>query len=164
MKLASLLSTLLFASVCCGFAQSDVEREFKQLEAQREKDVAAALEPINRRYATALQQLLQRATQAKDLSATTKITNALQALNSAPVEILGKWNFVREGYPPKERELKEDGTVLRPDGPPGKWTIEGSTLRIEYPGGRSSTFQLPPRNRKLTGKGEDGDKVTAEKK
>ncbi len=58
-------------------AESAFERDLKQLTEQREKALAAAVDPINRRYQTSLEQLLQRATQAKDLDAAVKIRETL---------------------------------------------------------------------------------------
>ena len=54
-------------------AETPSEREFKQLRDQRDKAVATAIEPINRRYQSSLDQLLRRATQANDLESALKI-------------------------------------------------------------------------------------------
>src|SRR4051812_3131455 len=52
---------------------SDIGRELNQIEDQHTKAVAAALEPITRRYQVALEQLLKRATQTNDLDTALKI-------------------------------------------------------------------------------------------
>lgn len=63
------------------------ERELAQLRTQRDQAAAAALEPINRRYQTALEQALHRAMQANDLEAAVKIKAALTELGvTVPVE------------------------------------------------------------------------------
>ena len=61
-------------------AESICERELAQLKDQHEKAVAVAIEPLKRRYQTSLEQLLQRATLAKDLDAAIKIRDQLRAL------------------------------------------------------------------------------------
>jgi len=63
-------------------AQSSYEREFQQLTEQRDKAVAAAITPIDRRYHDLLEQLLKRATQANDLAAAMKIQAKLNEANS----------------------------------------------------------------------------------
>lgn len=54
-------------------AESPYDREFTQLRDQRARAVAAAVEPINRKYQAALDQLLRRATQGNDLETALKI-------------------------------------------------------------------------------------------
>ena len=65
------------------FADSQFGTELKQLQDQREKALAAATEPVNRRHQAALESLLRRATQANDLDAALKIKEELQKLGSA---------------------------------------------------------------------------------
>ena len=60
-------------------AETPTEREFKLLQDQRNKAIAVASEPINRRYQTALEQLLRRATQANDLETALKIKQEIGA-------------------------------------------------------------------------------------
>lgn len=64
-------------------AETPFEREFKQLRDQREKSVAAAVDPINRRYQASLEQLLRRATQGNDLDTAVKIRKEMGAPVSA---------------------------------------------------------------------------------
>ena len=78
--------------------------------------------------------------------------------------ILGKWTMRPENNAPVERELKADGTIIKTGGGTGKWVIDGSSLILRYPDGSHSTFELPVRNGKLTGKGLWGEKITAERK
>ena len=76
MKLILVFLSIALTAIS-GFAESQAERDLKQLTDQRDKAVAAATEPINRRYKTSLEQLLQRAIQSKDLDAAVKIREAL---------------------------------------------------------------------------------------
>ena len=62
------------------FAQSHFDRELQQLKEQRDKSLAAAADAINRRYQSALEQLLGRATQAKDLESALKVREELRVL------------------------------------------------------------------------------------
>ncbi len=80
-------------------AASQFETELAQLRNQREKAIAAANEPINRRYRELLEQLLKRATQANDLDAAIKIRDALSrapATTKADLVALltsGRWDW-----------------------------------------------------------------------
>jgi hypothetical protein len=60
-----------------AFAASEYDRQLAELELQRDKAIAEASEPINRRHQGLLEQLLRKATQANDLEAATKIKTAL---------------------------------------------------------------------------------------
>ncbi len=70
-KILALLFVAIFASTLR--AETPMEREFKQVREQRDKAIAAAVDPINRRYQASLEQLLRRATQASDLETALKI-------------------------------------------------------------------------------------------
>lgn len=74
----SLLSIILFGVVSTSFAQ--LSREFTQLQEQHAKAAAAALEPVNRRYQSALETLLRRATQANDLQTANAVNDELKKL------------------------------------------------------------------------------------
>ena len=62
-------------------AATDAERDLQKIVQERNSAIAAAAEPINRRYRTALEQLLRRATQTGDVDTAVKIKEALQALD-----------------------------------------------------------------------------------
>lgn len=68
------------------FAAPPFEREFQQLKDQHEKALATANDPIIRRYKAALEQLISRATQAKDLETAVK---AKAELNDPSTTLLG---------------------------------------------------------------------------
>ena len=74
----SFLSTTLFASSV--FGESPIERELAQVAEQRDKALAAAADPIQRKYHATLEQLLRRAMKANDLDAALKIKNELKKL------------------------------------------------------------------------------------
>jgi hypothetical protein len=75
-----LITIILFGVVSSSFAQSQLGREFTQLQEQQAKAVAAALEPVNRRYQLALETLLRRATQASDLQTAVLVSDELKKL------------------------------------------------------------------------------------
>ena len=75
-----ILSVLLVQAVTATLlAESPIEREFKQLREQRDKTIAAAIDPINRKYQVSLDQLLRRATQTNDLETALKIKQEMGA-------------------------------------------------------------------------------------
>ncbi len=65
-------------------AETPFERDFMQLREQRDRALATASEPINRRYKESLDQLLRRATQANDLDTALKIRTELGVITVAP--------------------------------------------------------------------------------
>ena len=70
-----------------AFSQTSLERDRIQLREQRDKALATAAEPINRKYQASLEQLLKRATQLNDLDTAVKLKDELtviQAQNAAP--------------------------------------------------------------------------------
>ncbi len=75
----------LFFLASSLFAESPFERELSQLGQQREHEVSAAMDPINRRYKDALESLLRRATQANDLDGALKIREVLKQVSPTGV-------------------------------------------------------------------------------
>jgi hypothetical protein len=80
-------------------AETDIGRELNQLQDQHTKAVAAAIEPLKRRYQTSLEQLLKRATQANDLDTALKIREQLATLGAAPASPIAKPHYTRETLP-----------------------------------------------------------------
>lgn len=76
-----LLAVLVTAAP--AFGQSELDREFTQLREQHTKTLAAAVEPVNRRYQSALETLLRRATQANDLPTANRVNEELKKLGVA---------------------------------------------------------------------------------
>ena len=64
---------LITFSVSAALYATPFEQELAQLQEQRAKALATASDPINRRYAVSLEQLLRRATQANDLDSAIKM-------------------------------------------------------------------------------------------
>jgi|GEM_PF-2303448 len=85
MKRHSLLLTTLLLVLPARALPADppFDAELKRLREDRDKSLAAAAEPINRRYQQALEALLRRATQAADLTSAIKIRDELQKLGVA---------------------------------------------------------------------------------
>ena len=149
-------------------AESPYLREFNLLQEQRDKAVTAAIEPVNRRYQASLEQLMRKATQANDLDTATRIkqslasTTATSGASVANDSFLGKWVF-RSGVWSDSRELKSDGWVICKADGVGKWAVNGTELKIDFPNGRWVVLTLPVRNGKLHGKTITGEQMTAEK-
>ena len=89
MKYSFILITLAAASTLSLRAEAPFEREFNQLREQRDKLIAAAAEPINRKYQVSLDQLLRRAMQGNDLDTALKIKQEMagSAITAAPATI-----------------------------------------------------------------------------
>jgi hypothetical protein len=76
---------ILPIAIAASYAESANEIELKQVLEQRDKAIAAAVEPINRRTRESLEKLLRKATQANDLDAAVKIQKAIKDLAPPPV-------------------------------------------------------------------------------
>ena len=63
-------------------ADSPFSRDYKVLQDQYRKALAAAEEPINRRYQTSLEQLLRQATSGNDLETAIQIKEELTKLGA----------------------------------------------------------------------------------
>jgi hypothetical protein len=87
----SLLTTSLLALIIVGpaIAESPYEHDLNQLRGQRDKALAAASEPVNRRYKELLDQLYQRTVQANDPGTADKIKVELKQLGFDPPEGAG---------------------------------------------------------------------------
>ncbi len=74
-SMTNIITLVLLATFAVSnlFAESPVERELKLLRDQRDKAIASASEPINRRYQASLEQMLRRAMQSNDLDGALKI-------------------------------------------------------------------------------------------
>jgi hypothetical protein len=150
---------LLLASAAVVHAQSSYERELAQLKEQRDQAKAAVVEPIERRYQTALEQLLKRATQGNDLDAALKIKEELEKFPSSsdprntPLELIGVWEVsdkVTKGG--ALREFKPGGKLVSTDPPGGRWSINGNKLVVMFADPKEvDTFDLPIRNHQLFG-------------
>ncbi len=101
MKTRRYLFTLgcLVLAACPLLAETDIGREMNQLQDQHNKAVAAATEPLKRRYQTSLEQLLKRATQANELDTALRIREQLTALGVAAVSPTAKPRYTKETLP-----------------------------------------------------------------
>jgi hypothetical protein len=77
-------------------AETDIAREMNQLQDQHTKEVNTAIEPLNRRYQSALEQLLRRATEAKDADTAAKIQEQLTALNDGAAAAAVQPHYTKE--------------------------------------------------------------------
>jgi hypothetical protein len=104
-----------------SFAGSTFEGELKQLQEKHEKELAAAVEPVNRHYQQDLEQLLRKASQSGDLDTAVKAKEALQSLsgNNADSAAKGVSTELMSG----DFETK----VL------GDWILENSHGKVLYP-------------------------------
>ena len=147
-------------------AASAIAPEFDQLTLARDKELATAVEPINRVYQKALETLQQRATQANDLDTANRIKEALDKL-SAKTEILGTWDFVNHADGVKYvAGFKADHTYFWDGKEVGMWHTQGKAITITHynRGGHSDYYRLPVRDGKLDGSNTRGDKVTITRK
>jgi hypothetical protein len=136
MKTPQMMSALILLSLAGPIlAESDAWRELKQLHEQREKAVAAAVEPINRRYQTALEQLLRRAMQSGDLETAVSIKNELSVLGATGGDegktafelalTSNAWTWTIPGGRSVLR-FKPDGNVVGDWSFKARWAITGS--------------------------------------
>ena len=163
----SLLSLVATAPIL--WAQTDADREFKQLTEQRDRAIAAADEPINRRYAADLELLLRRATLANDLTTALKIKQTLARLGldspgtpaTSPNSPVGTWIFKMRGesYP---RTFRADGTIIGSGFKgTGTWTISKGKIVITYPDKGEGYLDLPLNPKGTKGRTHGGDEIVA---
>ena len=109
MKITSktLFAALLILSSASLRAQTDSDREFKQIQADRDKaireatepitqrykqDLQTAVEPVNTRYQASLEKLIDRATREADLDTALKAKAALNTLPPVVArQLAGTW-------------------------------------------------------------------------
>ena len=144
--------------------------DLKRLQTQRDKDVAAALDPIDRRYQAALEQLRRKAAQANELETANKIQKAAEAVRkpfpqAVAAEFAGVWTIRTSGGWTHDIELKTDGTFRGGD-IYGTWDTTDKEFRLIYLHAKQTdVFKLPVKNNVLTGTdGNDGNKKTLTKK
>lgn len=103
-------------------AESAYDRELKRLIDQRDREVAAAVTPIQKRFQVAAEQLMRRAMQAGDLDAANKIKAQLAApVNTAETSLQklienSRWDWFNSaepvGAPAAAITFNSDGTGL----------------------------------------------------
>jgi len=86
----SLLFLLLWCALSSfAFAESDFERDLKQLIDQRDKARAAAIAPVDAKFKVAAEQLLRRATQLGDLDSANRIKAAIEGPGTLEAKTTG---------------------------------------------------------------------------
>ena len=134
MKYQPILYTLfIFLAAGSLFAETAYQRELQQLKEQRDKAVATAVEPINRRYKDSLELLLKRSTQGNDLDTALKVKEAMQHLSEGG----GKGSAGGDIYSRKETTKAWTGTQWRWDGGSGIQIRAGGEA---YVGGERCTW------------------------
>ena len=156
-------------------AQSPLETEVNQLKEKRDKDLASAVQEINVSYQSALEQLLTRATESKDVQAITQALNSLKVKakpltpptaeappKAAHPELLGEW-IITVGNYMGTRKLNADGTLVYESGPPGTWKVVGNTLLLIGSQGPTDRFTLTGFSGPFTGKNPNGRELKMKK-
>ena len=119
-----LVAVLAFVAMTSQiFAESEFERECKQLKSQRDKDIASASEPIDRRYKDSLEQLLRSATLSNDLDGALRIKKEIELLSPAGKLQGTKWKT--ESAIGGTVALEADGVAINPPGTRGTWKYSG---------------------------------------
>ena len=168
----SIACVMLCSLSTLTFADSIYQTQLKQLTEQRDKALASAAQPINKKYQESLQDLLLRASRSNDTEAVAVIADALKALGTPadtkktpalPPEAkryVGRWTITFEnGTVIGPRTLNADGTAI----PPATWEISDNKLKVHMDGGKVDTFNLPLRGDKLNGVGHDGTPIILKK-
>ena len=141
MKFSILTSTiaalLCFKSIAIG--DTSIANEFAQAKAQHTKEVAQAVEPIDRRYQLSLEQLLRRATQSGNLDLALSIQNELKAMQAGELRAAldgSNWAWMRPGVRETIQFFK-DGT-LKHQLFPGTWeVVDSHSIKIKASWGES---------------------------
>ena len=171
MKTLSLIGIALVLAVSdVSYGISDTAREFEKVTLERERALAAAAEPINRRYQTSLEALLKRATVTNDLDTAVRIKQVLEKLSAktpatlspAIVSVVGPWKFRNnsDGHAGSV-EVNADGSYSVDGKIIGKWEIKADKLIVTLnEGGHQDTYELPVRSDNLEGRNRLGHALT----
>jgi hypothetical protein len=170
--IASVVLLLLAFSVRLH-AQS-YDGDFSRLREQQRKAVQAALEPVNRQYAAALDQLLRKAMQAGDLATATKVkeeltrvapttaAGAVVPLGDVPesaTALIGKWKAHTEDGWSDIEDFKADGTVSQSTHRKnGTWQVQDNALVVTF-GKDTQRFPLPINGKTNVGKTGTGNNL-----
>jgi hypothetical protein len=145
---STIIATASFAILLLASAagQTDTARELKQLQDQRDKAISTAAEPINRRYAASLEQLLRRAIQTSDLDTANKIRAELQKLGvTASAVGAGSGSVLGQTDEAKRNALR---THLRDS----KWKLSGGkSFELRADGSTTASWHGRKGSWKVTG-------------
>jgi|APTNR8051073442_1049403.scaffolds.fasta_scaffold19396_3 hypothetical protein len=161
-SVSACLLVLPFTAALAG----TVEEELKQLHQQRQNAVAAAVEPIDRKYEEALEQMLKRALQSRDVEGAVKV-QAL--LSSQPKEVAkqlaGTWTMVASTGYTAEITFRDDGTANYSGiGSKMPWRIDDGVLLLGSKKMEEDRFLLPVKDGVLKGNNIHGNTLTLTKK
>lgn len=164
--LASAFSACLFLlPFSASLAGTSVEEELKQLQQQREKAVAAAVDPIDRKYQEALEQMLRRALQAKDVEGAIKIQGLLSSLpGEVAKQLAGTWTLLASTGYRAELTFREDGSVSYSGASKIPWRVSDGVLLVGSKKGEEDRFILPIKDGALKGNNIHGNALTLTKK
>ena len=149
MKFPSTIFTAFILITSIVRAESLFERDLIAAREQHDKAIASAIDPINRRYQTTLEQLLRKATQANDLDAALKIQNELKSTRpvASPIDLRTtlegtEWTWERPGVS-EWVKFNKDGTLLHKIGWTGTWKIAGPrSVTITTPNNTTSVLEF----------------------
>lgn len=159
------LFLVLLFSASPILAGTSVEEELKQLQQQREKAVAAAMEPIERKYQEALEQMLRRALQSQDMESATKVQGLLASLPKvAARQLAGTWTMVASTGFKAEITFKEDGSASYSGVGKIPWRISDGVLLLGSKKMEEDRFLLPVKDGVLRGNNIHGNTLTLTKK
>ena len=158
-------------------AQSQFTNELDRLTTQRDKALAEATAPIQKKFEELSGQLLKRATKAGDLDAAIKIKTAMQAasgqreiipeLQTFEKQLAGKWDCKSSSGWWGAFTFKEDGTFIVSqngvDIDNGKWRKTGNTLKVIKQNGTTDIYELPIQGGKLVGKSHTNNTLNLSK-
>lgn len=148
-----------------SLAATSVEEELKQLQQQREKALAAATDPIDRKYQEALEQMLRRALQAKDVEGAVKIQGLLSSQPGVVAkQLAGVWTMVASTGYRAELTFREDGSVSYSGADKIPWRVSDGVLLVGSKKGEEDRFLLPVKDGVLRGNNIHGNALTLTKK
>lgn len=161
----SVSACLLVLPFTASLGATSVEEELKQLQQQREKAVAAAVDPVDRKYQEALEQMLRRALQAKDVEGAVKIQNLLSSLPGVVAkQLAGTWILTASTGYRAELTFREDGSVSYSGADKIPWRVSDGVLLVGSRKGEEDRFLLPVKEGSLKGNNIHGNALTLTKK
>ena len=153
MKCRLPLLLMIFGMISPLSGQTAFETELSLLQQRRDKALAAAVDPIDRRYEIALEALLKKATQAGDLDAALKLREMLKEVTpAAPVQETaeqllkkGEWTWFSGAKPHGTIKFLDDNKMKKTEGLYflGSWKMTGlRKFEIHDVSGNHWTFEF----------------------
>jgi hypothetical protein len=165
------IATLCIA--CPARADSPLQKEYETTKGQRDKAIAAAVDPINKRYQASLEILMKKATVAGDLELALKFKNEMEALSKTTA--LGEPTLeALAAFVPGEWFIGEanDWMVIRPDKTVFykhkdlNWKIEkdGSVSITDNKTRKKASFRFDPKTNTYSGTEWEGKPLAGKRK